>query len=113
VNTIHFSNGQHSDNRVIHIYSSDNQEIIEIFKSRTSAICSKFQRYWNIFEDDFNFSVVKILRGYYKENKPTIYLFERQNIQHQYSGKSITHVIKQAAQNCRNKKEGISPYSQA
>jgi len=48
--------------------------------------------------------LLKMLRGYYKEYKPTIYLFEGQNKQHRYSGESITQVIKQAAQKAGIKK---------
>jgi len=64
-NTILFKNGQNLGNRVIHIYFHYNEGIIKILKSRTSAIWSKIQRCWNISEDDFDFSIVKIFKGKY------------------------------------------------
>ena len=98
--TILFKNGHNSGTRVVPIYFPYNKEIIEISKSRTSAIWSNSQRYWN----DFDFSIVKILKSSCKKYKPTIYLFEGQNKQLQYSGESIAHVIKHAAQKAGIKK---------
>jgi integrase/recombinase XerD len=46
-------------------------------------------------------SLLKILRAYYREYKPKIYIFEGQNSE-QYSSTSISNVIKNAA-----KKAGI------
>jgi len=48
--------------------------------------------------------LLKMLREYYKEYRPTTYLFEGQNKQYRYSGESIAYVIKLAAQKAGIKK---------
>jgi len=63
--TILFKNGHNSGTPVVHIYFPYNKEIIEILKSRTSAIWSNKQRCWNIYEDDFDFSIINILEEKY------------------------------------------------
>ena len=72
--TVLLKDGHISVTRVIYVYFPDNSEIIEILKSQISAIWSNVQLCRNIYEDDFYFSILKMLRVYYKEyklDKPT------------------------------------------
>jgi integrase/recombinase XerD len=54
-------------------------------------------------------SLLKILRTYYREYKPKIYIFEGQNSE-QYSSTSISNVIKNAAKKAGIKKRVFSSY---
>jgi len=51
--------------RIIHIYSHNNGEIIEIFKSQTSFIFGNAQLCRNIYEDNFGFPISTILHKKY------------------------------------------------
>ena len=63
--TILLRYGNNSVTRIIHIYSYNNGEIIEIFKSRTSFICGNAQLCRNIYGDNFGFLISTILQKKY------------------------------------------------
>ena len=63
--TILLRDGNNSVTHVIHIYSHNNEKIIEIFKSRTSFICGNAQLCRNIYGDNFGFPISTILQKKY------------------------------------------------
>ena len=66
--TIILRDRHNSVTRVIHIYSADNGEIIDILKSLTSFIWSNAQLCRNIYRDNFDFSIVNIFQEKYSVN---------------------------------------------